>query len=226
MAQLKNIPASDSYVDQVAQRFGAMLRSRIGDLPEPPVQVPEHALRLVGYLVETLAGFARGAILAPLYQLARRAEVEPRLLREVATAGPSPQPHWLGGSIASRGGAPSPLVDTFAADLLRRLGAELGTTREHAHRLVAPLPQSAYVIPLELAAKDDASALRFGDQIALGWTTTCAAIAHRPAPVIASAGSRELWHGWLRAVRREPRVAPAPDTAPLGELSIGGMRIG
>lgn len=225
MAQLKNIPASDAYVDQVAQRFGATLRSRIAELSEPNVQVPDRALQLVGYVVETLAGFARGALLAPLHQLARRAGVDPALLRDVVTATPPLPAPVFGASRALSDAAARPLVDQLATELHRRLGADLVTIRGLARRLVAPLSPQQYLVPLDLAAKDDASALRFGDQITLGWTTVCAAIANRPAPAISHARSRELWHGWLRVVRREPRVELALD-APLCEMQIGGARIG
>lgn len=215
--------AIDHYVAAIADRFAATLRVQLATLREPAVYVdPARALQLCGYAVETLAGFARGAALAPIHALAKKYAIAPAIGELATTTTIAFANIRMLPDASSR-----PLVDALGAQLHQRLAHDIAALKAHARRmLLAVSDHAAIAAALEVAADDTASALRFGDQIGYGWSALVAALAGAAAPSIAHVRSRELWHGWLRTVRGE-RLAPRAEPA-IGEAVVTEfiMRIG
>ena len=202
-----NLPAAiDSYVEKVVDRFAATVRMQLPQLQEPNARVPtDRALRFCGYVVETLAGFARGAALASIHAMARKFGVpSAELDRERLIDDQHAPPLALVGR-AIPDADRRPLVDVLGTHLHQRLAFDVYVIRAHARRLLRSVTDPARTIAaLEIAACDTAPALRLADQIEHAWATLHAALFEAPAPAIEHARSRDLWHGWLRTVRGEP----------------------
>ncbi len=223
--------AVDAYLDATIERYTSTLTAALATLREPSTSRPDRAMRFVGFAVETLAGFARGAALDPLAQLLRRhadAAGRAALAKLLATGIAATSPAASGMPVLVRMLADAerrPLVDDFGARLHLRIVHDLADLRAIARRLAAAAP-GALADQIAALGADDTAALRFGDQLGLGWVTVGAAIDAHAAPRIEHARSRDLWHGWLRYVRGQRAARAVEWRVGDRQLTEGLMQIG
>jgi len=214
-----------------------VLATTIGGLEEPRTQNPELAMHRLGYLVETLAGAAAGAVIgrvtsATLRSLGRELapEVEQRLRAALRRIGP--------GQNTGRAEPLTPALPAFVdSSTARPFSEELGV---RLHRRLAyagrdhhaVLTQIASAVPAArtatflatLAALDEDPMLAhlWSEHLLIAWQCYAAAISDArdaaPAipPALAATASCETWRAWLRRVRGE-RIAAKPAAAPSGD---------
>jgi hypothetical protein len=195
------------YQDAIAAMFERSIHDALATLPEPACERPAEARRIIGLLVETIAGYAVGSTMR---ELARAVGTwfgaESAAL--VHAAAPAPRARrattcdeWLEPTIEPR------LIDVLASELRARLAItaiEIGTAIEAvAARLPGERGRPAAAMFGELARAahyDD----RLAREIATGWSCACAAIEHTTMPAIETPRARELWCMWSQLVGNPP----------------------
>jgi hypothetical protein len=212
----------EGYVAATFERYERVLMRLIPTLEEPRVSDPDLALKRLGFLVETFAGFAVGAAIRPVARSTRSGfgeEVRGRValllgrlrhaeLPAVSASALDP-PRFLRD-------LDRPLLDALGARLLVRLCQSIPQTRAciaaiHAEvARITPAQLPAFADSLVQLATDDAPALAFSDQLASGWRHYGASLSARrpggPPEAKRAEDEHALWPVWTR--RLGGRAAP------------------
>jgi hypothetical protein len=197
------------YQDAIATMFERSATDALVTLREPVCERPAAARRIVGLLVETIAGYAIGCVGRELVR-ACSAWFGPEIAAIVRTATPPPRrvrrPSTDEGLDADL--RPLDLIDELRGCLRARLALAVDEARMLIEVGAGLLPpdseRSRAAMFAELARKtvfDDRLAL----EIALGWQCACAAIERAPMPdVDCPPRARDLWQMWSRLVGNSP----------------------
>jgi hypothetical protein len=216
----------EGYVAATFARYERALVALIPTLEEPRVAEPDLALKLLRFLVETLAGFAIGATVGAVAREARRGfgqEVRGRvgllLGRIIRDGSPAVTVSELAPPARFLRNLDRPMLDALGAQLLARLYRSIPEVRTYVSAVHAEITRTAPArLPtfggvLERLTKDDASALAFSDQVTSGWQHYAAAVSKRRlARTLEARGNRngeELWRTWTRRLGG-PAVPDAP----------------
>ncbi len=200
-AALAASPRRD-YADFIAATFERVLAEQVPALREPVAARPERALKIVGLVVETIAGLAVGVVAGEV-ERATRLWFGANAAAEILDRFTAP----LGSRIDQ---PPRFLADADARPLVDELGARLRPRMRHTAadiaRIVARMPAEYDAMCAQLR---ETSLLdeRLRDELATGWACACAAIEGPPLPAIQSARSRALWQKWSRLAGLERRVS-------------------
>jgi hypothetical protein len=202
-----------AYVETITTSFELGVRDVVSGLREPVAEDPQAALRLIGLVVETIAGFAVGCVCGELERAARV---------------------WFGAEAAAvvRAGVPMPrcrpltdrapflvdaderpLVDEFGMQLRGRLRLVLAELERFAAYVGTVLPRGREgEIAAMFARLGELTLLgeRLCHELAIAWSCASAAIEGRPLDACGdSPRSRALWRAWskLAGISREPAQA-------------------
>jgi hypothetical protein len=198
--------------DAIAAMYQRSMTEALAKLREPRCERANEARRIVGLLVETIAGYAAGATTRELVRavhawfgaesaaLVHAAAPRPRTRRA-----PTRDDIHVDDELARR---PQRIVDLLAEQLHARLAETARDLAALVEVVAARLPgdrnRAAAAMFGELARTaryDD----RLANEIALGWRCACAAIEHTPMPVIdSSPRARDLWQIWSELVGNPP----------------------
>ena len=192
------------YQAAIAEMFERSIAEACGELAAPVTERPAAARRIVGLLVETIAGYAAGLVTRELAH-AVHTWFGNETAALVHAAAPMPRTRR---ATTQDGFEERPLRDELVWRLRGRLAetaAELRTMIEVvAARLPGDRSRAATAMFGELARTaryDD----RLACEIALGWRCACAAIEHTPMPDVAtSPRARDLWRVWSELVGATP----------------------
>ncbi len=226
----------ERYVVATFARFERAVVAQLPALAEPRVADLDLALRRLGFLVETLCGFAVGAAVGAVAREARRGFGEEVRERVGVLVGRIVE----GGSRATAASelapperlvrAPGrPLVDAAGGQLLARLRRSMPETRTHVTDIhaevmrVAPARLPTFVALLERLVGDDAPALAFAEQLVLGWQHYAAMVSERRSVRSPGAGKREGGPGPWRAWTDRIGGRAAPLSPAQGELVAEGF---
>lgn len=211
----------DEYIARTFARYERVLVVQLPQLAEPQVVEVGRALRHVGYLVETLVGFAVGSAFGVVARAVRRfcsSEVRTALDDLLARTKQNQLvavPPATGFDPLFRAGDPEkPLVDELGSQLQARLCYAAADARRQIvaiHQLVArvaPDQVSHLVTAMAGLVDDDSAEVDFGEQLRHGWLNAIAAATRKPAPAITgSPRTRQLWRTWFASVTGAPVLA-------------------
>lgn len=208
----------DEYIARTFARYEHVLVVQLPRLAEPQVIELGRAMRHVGYLVETLVGFAVGSAFGVVARALRR-----YCNRDVRTAldellAKTKQNHLV--AVPDTRGATGffdrekPLVDELGSQLQARLCYAAADARRQivaVHQMiarVAPDQLSHFLTAMTELVNDDSAAVDFGEQLGHGWLNTIAAATRKPAPAISGTPrTRQLWRTWFAGVTGAPVLA-------------------
>lgn len=204
--------AVEAYLSHTATRLVRVVEGALAGFEEPPPAAPDHALRMLAPLVETLAGFALGRLAGALATGVRRwfgDDVARALHAELGALAPwsRPEParaHYLADAAAR------PLVDELAQRLhprALRIAGELRAAALATRAIVeqrAPGRERTLATVFALLRADELAFERIAEELAAGWAQYRALLAGAPAP-----DASPMWTAWARRVRHErPAVTP------------------
>ena len=215
VAPCRHVNHSFAYTETTYAGFERVLVSLAPKLVEPSPSDVARAKRLLGVLVETLAGVAVGLAAGRVVTAVGRelgTTVRDVIVREL-DANP-----WLPTSPRSPGlvsdATRRSLVTELAAILQPRLCREVPGSR----LLVAAIRDSvARTVPHRIAtfdamldrlATDEVAAFRFGEHLLIGWQAFCAALTGTEAEVVA--GSERVHATWRAWRDHATHASPTP----------------
>jgi hypothetical protein len=223
--EARSVSRSESCGEEIAAALDRAVRDAVPQLIEPRADDPDRAVHLLGCFVETVVGFALGAIGNHVITAVRRwfGDEGVRSLRRALQGWPVQRKIVPGWSTSVRDPA-RPLVGELRARMHVRVchaGADIEALvaavravdpREPA-RARDPRVRATTAALLALLATTDGLASRISDELVFGWRVYAAAIAADRAPSFAGrpASSRALWQAWLAqlaATPASPRNAP------------------
>ncbi len=200
------------FQDAIAAMYQRSIDEALAALDKPRCESSIEARRIVGLLVETIAGYAAGSTTRELAR-AVHAWFGAESAALVHAAAPRPRTRRattrddvdVDDELARR---PSRLLDELAAQLRARLAETARDLAALVDVVAARLPgersRAAVAMFGELARTaryDD----RLAQELAIGWRCACAAIEHTPMPVIdSSPRARDLWRIWSQLVGNPP----------------------
>lgn len=229
-------PASaiDRYLAETFHSLERALVTTLPELVEPRVDDPLRALRRLGLLIETLAGFALGSILGAvrreLPESARRA-ITGQLIALAHPAPPTLTP-ILDEPVPFLADATSrPLLDALGAHVHTRLCRSMRDARTaltSIERTLAPLAPDALHAALDRLAGTDHTAVAFADHLALGWQHYAATLGAARDPDLPDEPRWNTTRGLWRAFRRRIDRPTAPLEPTHEQVREAGymMRIG
>lgn len=180
------------YLDAVEAALAHVLRD--ATLAEPRASNPDRALKVLALFVETMAGFALGAIARQLAAAMRSwfGDDGAATMRAALHRWPCarhPVPHEAG--------------DTLAAEALARLRVRFALANVEARCLVDAIPNKPMTgMMFDLLAKEDTLAPRIARELAVGWQVYTSAITTRRYPPMTP-----LWQAWQHQLDGRPPPA-------------------
>jgi hypothetical protein len=221
---------ADSYAAALAAQLAHVVIDAAAALAEPAHRGAERdrAIARLRPLVDTLAGFAIGAAIAPVIACARRFGApadQLGLARAIGDATRTYDGRARGDAVLTPASVIDdahrrPLVGELATQLHARLLAGAGELRGFVLALLAPVPADR-LDAVAYALRTDFAALvgeRFAAQLRHGWAAYTAELARTDTPAIDEDRSRALWQHWRLRVRGE-RPAAA-ETLDRGEFIL------
>ena len=196
------------FQDAIAAMYQRSIDEALAALDEPRCERSIEPRRIVGFLVETIAGYAAGSTTRELAR-AVHAWFGAESAALVHAAAPQPRTRRattrddldVENELARR---PRRLLEELVDQLRARLAETARELAALVEVVAAQLPgdraRAAAAMFAELARTaryDD----RLAREIVIGWRCACAAIDHMPMPAITgSPRARELWQMWSRLV--------------------------
>jgi hypothetical protein len=196
------------FQEAIAAMYERCVNEALATLGEPRYEPSIESRRIVGMLVETIAGYAAGSTTRELARTVH-AWFGAELAALVHAVAPGPRARRattrdeldVDDELARR---PQRLREEFAEQLRTRLAETARDLAALVEGVAARLPgdrkRAAAAMFGELARTaryDD----RLAQEIAIGWGCACAAIEHTPMPLIAaSPRARDLWQIWSELV--------------------------
>jgi hypothetical protein len=207
---------SFAYTETTYASFERVLVARAPELVEPaPTDAP--AQRLLGVLVETLAGVAVGLAAGRVVTAVGRefgAAVRDAIVGELdASLWLPTSPRARGLSSDARGRS---LVGELAAVLQPRLCREVPGSRllvaaiRDALARMVPHRIATFDAMLDRLATDEVAAFRFGEHLLIGWQAFCAALTGTGEAEVAAGSERvrATWRAWRDHATHATRESP------------------
>ncbi|MBA3502252.1 MAG: hypothetical protein M4D80_02835 [Myxococcota bacterium] len=169
-------PCAEGYLDAIGAALAGALREVGTTLHEPRAVNPDRARRVLGFFVDTMTGFALGAIANHVTSGIRR---------------------WYGdeGIAAMRGALHGwPARQRIATDgsVVEQLHVQFCHLQKHARTLVEGVPaRPMTAVMLNMLAKEDTIQRRVADELARGWHVYTAAVTTKRYPTMTP-----LWQAW------------------------------
>ena len=167
---------AECYLDAIGAALAGALREVGPTLREPRAVDPDRARRVLGMFVDTMTGFALGAIANHLLTGLRRwyGDEGLQLMRGALHGWPAR------GRIASDG------------SVAEQLHVQFCHAQPQARALVEAVPaRPMTAMMLSLLAKEDTIERRVGEELARGWRVYCAAVTTKRYPAMTP-----LWQAW------------------------------
>jgi hypothetical protein len=177
---------AECYLQAISAALAGALRDVGPTLIEPRSVNPDRAVRVLGSFVETMTGFALGAIAHHLTSGMRRWFGDDGIatMRSVMHGWPAP----VDAIDVVSSDARRPLV----GEALGQLHARFSLANKQARALVEAVPNRPMTaMMLSLLAQEDTIQRRIGDELARGWTVYTAAVTTKRYPAL-----NPLWQGW------------------------------
>lgn len=231
LADVRIAAAIDRHVAATSAALSQQLAATLPALAEPRAADPTHALRLLGYLVETLLGVATGSVVGQVVSSVLRGlgsdvgfALELRLREALRRIGPRSDARVDVADLARArspfviDAATRPLVDELGACLyprLARAGHDHGTVLTRLSTAVPAARMATFLSTLELVERDRLLSSLWSEHLQIAWRFYTAAVSGASEPALpsdlATSAASETWRAWLRRVR--PDLPPVPPVA-------------